>query len=131
MLNENWTSLIVCFWKKVWCEVVTAVLLIIAGLAAVNSNFCREFCMREMKGQFHASELNLFSCQSTASLSFKTEMTKVNGQKSLCYIMVIKKAFYGTTYFWRYQQPRKLEVLGNNRNTLYQTGSSGSMLRCT
>lgn len=65
-----------------------AVVLINAGLVAVNNNFGREFCTRDMKQKFHSSELNLFSCQST-----KTKMTKVNAQISLCCIIVIEKVF--------------------------------------
>lgn len=59
--------------------------------------------MRGMKHKFYTSELNLFCCQSTVELSFKTKMTKVKVQKLLCCIMVVGKEFYGATYFWRYQ----------------------------
>lgn len=94
LLKENWTLLVVNLWKKVWYEIVTAaVVLINAGLVGVNSNFCREFCTREMKQKFHSTKLNLFSCQSTVKLSFKTKMTKVNAQISLCCIMVMEKVF--------------------------------------
>lgn len=48
---------------KVWCEVVTAVVLIDAGLVAVNNNFSREFSRKEMKMKSLASQSSLFSCE--------------------------------------------------------------------
>lgn len=92
---------------------MTAVVLINAGLVAVNSNFCTEFSVREMKQHFLASDLTLFSCQKTVSLSFKPEKTKANVQKiTPTAWMVIARTVCRTVGFCPRQQPRELEVWG-------------------